>query len=107
MAEASKLQQRNRKHNFTHAEIVALIEAYGQRKEVLHGRLKSTLSNVDKKKGWEAVATKVNAVSTTLRSVEELKKRWQKLASDAKADLAKRKHPGTGGGPRHKGGVYR
>ena len=34
------------------------------------------------------------------------KKKWQKLASDAKADLAKRKHPGTGGGPRHKGGVY-
>ena len=51
MAETSKAQQqRNRKDNFTHAEIIALIEAYGERKEVLQGRLKSSLSNVDKKK---------------------------------------------------------
>ena len=52
------------------------------------------------------MAAEVNAVSTTRRSVDELKKKWQKLASDAKADLAKRKNPGTGGGPQHKGGVY-
>ena len=52
------------------------------------------------------MAAEVNAVSTTRRRVDELKKKWQKLASDAKADLAKRKHPGTGGGPQHKGGVY-
>ena len=61
---------------------------------MLQGRLKSTMSNIDKKRGWEAVATELNAVSTPLRSVNELKKKWQNLASEAKADLAKRKHPG-------------
>ena len=105
MAEAAK-QQRHRKDNFTHAEIVALIQAYGRRKELLQGRLKSTLSNRDKKKGWNAVTAEVNALSTTLRSVEDLKKKWQKLASEARADLARRKHPGTRGGPRHKEGEY-
>ena len=105
MAEAAR-QQRNRKDNFTHAEIVALIQAYGQRKELLQGRFKSTLSNRDKKKGWDAVAAEVNALSTTLRSVEDLKKKWRKLASEARADLARRKSPGTRGGPRHKEGVY-
>ena len=73
MEAALKLQQRNRKDNFTHAEIVALTEAYAQRKEVLRGRLKSTLSNIDKKKGREALAAEVNAFSRMLLSVDELK----------------------------------
>ena len=52
------------------------------------------------------VATDVTAVSKSHRSAAELKKKWQKLASDARADLARRKHHGTRGGPPRKEGIY-
>ena len=40
------------------------------------------------------------------RCLDDVKKCRRTEEKVAKADLAKRKHPGTGGGPRHKGGVY-
>ena len=42
-------------------------------------------------------------VSTQARRVE---KNGKMLASDARSDLAKRKHPGTGGGPKPRESPY-
>ena len=83
-----------------------IIDAYGRRKDVLQGRFKSTLTNREKKEAWDALTADVNAVSSSRRKPEELKKKWQKLASDARSDLAKRKHPGTGGGPKPRESPY-
>ena len=101
-----KTPTRNRKDNFIHDEIIALIQSYARSKETLQGRLKSTLSNRDKKQAWYLVTADVNAVSKSHRSAAELEKKWKKLASDARADLARRKQPGTGGGPPRKEGIY-
>ena len=97
--EESKKVVRPRKDNFTNNEILAFIDAYGRRKTILQRRFKSTLSYRDKKLAWGALTADVNAVSCARRKPGELKKKWQKLSSEARADLAKRKHPGTGGGP--------
>ena len=48
MVEVVKLQ-RHYKDNLSHAEIMALMQAYGQIKKLLQGRLKSTLSNRNRK----------------------------------------------------------
>ena len=48
-------------------------------------------SNRDKKEAWDALTADVNAVSWSRRKPDELKKKWQKLASEARSDLAKRK----------------
>ena len=91
--EDTKKAIRPRKDNFSNNEILALIDAYGRRKDVLQGRFKSTLTNREKKEAWDALTADVKAVSSSRRKPDELKKKWQKLASDARSDLAKRKHP--------------
>ena len=92
-----KRQNRSRKDNFVHDEIVALIQAYARSTKILQRRCKSTLSNCAKKLAWDAVTADVNVVSRSHRSAHELKRKWQKLASEARADLARRQHPDTGG----------
>ena len=104
--EETKKAVRSRKDNFTNTEILALIEAYGRRRHIIQGRFKSTLSNRDKKEAWDAVTADVNAVSLSRRKPDELKKKWQKLASEARSDLSRRKHPGTGGRPPPKESPY-
>ena len=66
----------------------------------------TSLTMRDKKEAWDALTADVNAVSSSRRKPDELKKKWQKLASDARSDLAKRKHPGTGGGPKPRESPY-
>ena len=97
MASTSETK-RHRKKNFTTAETLALIEEFSTRKRVLQSKLKSTLSNKDKQKAWEAVTAAVNAVGLVERSVAEVKEKWCKLSSEARAQLRARKHPPTGSG---------
>ena len=83
--------KRHRKKNFTIAKTLALIEEFSTRKRVLQSKLKSTLSNKDKQKAWEAVTAAVNAVGLVERSVAEVKEKWCKLSSEARAQLRARK----------------
>ena len=101
-----KAVQPRKEDNFTNNEILARIDAYGWRKGILQSRFKSILPNSDKKVAWDALTADVNAVSLPRRTLDELKKKWQKLASEARSDLAKRKHPGTGDGGSHRKKVH-
>ena len=77
--EDTKNAIRPRKDNFSNNEILALIDAYGRRKDVPQGRFKSTLTNRDKKEAWDALTADVNAVSSSRRKPDELKKNGKSL----------------------------
>ena len=73
MVEAVR-QQRNYKDNLSHAEINT-----GIRPNIRTVTRLSQINVVEQgqKKGWNAVTAEVNALSTTLWSVGDLKKNWQ------------------------------
>lgn len=47
---------------------------------------------------WAEVTAAINAVSPVERSVAEVKEKWSKLSSEARAQLRARKFPPTGSG---------
>ena len=74
MAKAER-QQRNHKVNLSHAEIVALIRP---KIRTVTRLIQINLVEQGLEKGWNAVTAEVNALSTTLRNVEDLKKNWRR-----------------------------
>ena len=74
MVEAAR-QQRHYKDNLSHAEIMYGLNA-GVRPNIrtVTRPIEITLAQQGQNKGWNDVMAEVNALSTTLRSVEDLKK---------------------------------
>lgn len=94
---------KKRSPNFTSQEIQILTDEVEKNKSLLFSRLTNTATNSAKKRGWEAVCSKMNAVNDTdhLRTVEEIRKKWTCYVSSTKKKLAenKRESRRTGGGP--------
>ena len=74
MVEAVR-QQRNYK-DLSHAEI-GLNTGIRPNIRTVTRPIQINLVEQGQKKGWNAVTAEVNALSTTLRSVDDLKKNWQ------------------------------
>jgi hypothetical protein len=68
--------------------------------ESLFGKFSATLTNSRKDELWIVVLEKVNAVSPILRTLDEIKKKYQALKKDVKAKEAhnRREILETGGG---------
>ena len=86
------------KRNFNSTERITLIEEFAARKDILQQKFKSSLTNKKKQEAWAEVTAAVNAVSPVERSVTEVKEKWSKLSSDARAQLCACKFPPTGSG---------
>ncbi|KAK7480260.1 hypothetical protein BaRGS_00028536 [Batillaria attramentaria] len=92
------MARRGRKQNFSSADRVALIEEFSLRKSVLQQKFKTTSASKDKQKAWLEICEAVTSVSTCGRTVVEVKEKWAKLSSEARAQLRARKYPPTGSG---------
>lgn len=80
-----------RKPNWNDLEMEVLAEAYADSSKIIRGKLSPVLTTDSKKKAWEAITNKINAVSPCIRTVEEAKKRIQDVQSYLKKKEAFRR----------------
>jgi Myb/SANT-like DNA-binding domain len=93
--------KRKRNSNFTTREVDVLVTEVERRKDVLFGKLSSSVTGEVKRKAWGEVTTSVNEVgSGEVRKEAEVKKKWSDVASQSKKKEAKRRMEmqATGGG---------
>ena len=98
MASASDSVKRERKGNFSDAELSCLVENYAQHAAILQCKLTNAVTNKRKKEIWDGIATEVNARGADRRTVSELKKKWAEMKSASLRILYERRNPKTGGG---------
>ncbi|XP_018951036.1 myb-related transcription factor, partner of profilin-like [Cyprinus carpio] len=94
-------EKRGKKRNFSDTEIETLVGEVEARKTVLFGGHSSGVTNKKKQCEWQSIASAVNCVSGTERTVAELKKKWSDLKVEAKRKLSSHRQSvaATGGGP--------
>ena len=98
-------KKRLRKLKFTDNEVNRLLDLI----EVNYGVIKSKFSDQvtlrRKNECWKGICTKINAISPCIRTVEELKKRWDDMQgrSKKKANKARAEDSKTGNLPREEG----
>ncbi|XP_071093076.1 nuclear apoptosis-inducing factor 1-like [Haliotis cracherodii] len=92
--------KKSRKRNFSATEVEILTEEVGSNSDVLFSSFSTCITNNRKKKIWEDILTKINANNTEVRTVPQLKKKWQDLRAAAKKkEVTRRKESvRTGGG---------
>ena len=64
-----------RNKNFSELEKYELVEGYREFEVVLKPKFAQTVTQKDKERAWEAITSRVNAVSRVRRSVPEVKKK--------------------------------
>lgn len=94
------MAKRVRKPNFTQTELLALVEGVQNQRDIILGKFSDTVSNEKKKREWQTITNSVNAVSNSVRTVDDIRKKWQDWASVVKGKEAKlkRERKKTGGG---------
>ncbi|XP_035813267.1 t-SNARE domain-containing protein 1-like [Amphiprion ocellaris] len=88
------------KGNFSETEIEVLVDEVEARKSILFGGHSSGITNKRKGTEWQHVVTSVNSVSSTERTVAEVKKKWSDLKVEAKKRVTCHRQivSATGGG---------
>ena len=87
MAESKKKQKRARKANFSGDDkLVGLVEV---NYKTLVSKFCDTATLKSKNDTWAEITRKINAISTCLRTTEEVKKKWEDLKSKTKQKAAK------------------
>ena len=81
---------------YSNRETEVLVECVRQRKDIIMGSFSSTITHDLKEKTWREITEKINAVSSGLRTVKLVRKKWSDLASRTKAKAAKLKKTQTG-----------
>ncbi|XP_078503471.1 uncharacterized protein LOC144762189 [Lissotriton helveticus] len=91
---------RKRKQKCSEAELEALIEQMVPNHEILFGKKSLKVPESRKRRIWEDIQHKVNAVGVTPQSAEDLRKCWYDLRQRSKEKLAARLEQSkpTGGG---------
>ena len=79
---------KRRRLNFVEEEIFVLIREVTERRNVIHGRLETTLTKQKKKQAWLDITSAVNAVSNTVRNVEEIRRKYVNFRSAVKKKLS-------------------
>lgn len=97
---SSEANKKQRQPNFNDVEIRTVIEFVKENFLVLNSKLTNVLTLRAKRTAWQSVTDSVNAVGMAVRTVAQVKKKWEDLASTAKKTFSSRKNPPTGGGPK-------
>jgi hypothetical protein len=80
---------RRRKPNFTDHEVLYIIEQYDAYKELLHSREASKSVIAQKQAIWKQITDNLNATYPQVeRTVEDVRRKWKKLQSEAKRESA-------------------
>lgn len=80
-----------RKTNFSERERSLLIDEYRNNIEIMRPKLGSRLTFQDKEEAWKKITEKLNATGECYRTVPEVKKKWNNLASTMKENLSMEK----------------
>jgi maltooligosyltrehalose synthase len=80
---------RRRKPNFTDHEVLYIIEQYDMYKELLHSREASKSVIAQKQAIWKQITENLNTSYPQVeRTVEDVRRKWKKLQSEAKREVA-------------------
>jgi hypothetical protein len=80
---------RRRKPNFTDNEVLTIINQYEVYKELLHSREASKSVIAQKQAIWKQITETLNASYPQVeRTVEDVRRKWKKLQSEAKRESA-------------------
>jgi hypothetical protein len=80
---------RRRKPNFTDHEVLNIIDQYDVYKELLHSREASKSVIAQKQAIWKQITENLNATYPQVeRTVEDVRRKWKKLQSEAKREAA-------------------
>ena len=80
---------RRRKPNFTDHEVLNIIDQYDVYKELLHSREASKTIIAQKQAIWKQITENLNtAYPQVERTVEDVRRKWKKLQSEAKREVA-------------------
>ena len=80
---------RRRKPNFTDHEVLNIIDQYDMYKELLHSREASKSVIAQKQAIWRNITENLNATYPQVeRTVEDVRRKWKKLQSEAKREVA-------------------
>jgi len=80
---------RRRKPNFTDNEVLTIINQYEKYKELLHSREASKSVIAQKQAIWKQITDTLNASYPQVeRTVEDVRRKWKKLQSEAKRESA-------------------
>nr|XP_022308062.1 myb-related transcription factor, partner of profilin-like [Crassostrea virginica] len=93
-----------RKANWTDANISLLVDLVTdgtERWAIIRGKFSPSLTIQSKQKVWMEITERVNSSSSCLRTLKDVKKKWQDIQSHTKKKEATRKTEmkRTGGGP--------
>ena len=77
-----------RKKNFTHDEIVVLLNLYSENKALLEAKLNNFITK-KKKETWEHITEAITAKGVELREVKDVRKKWSDLKMQAAEDFPK------------------
>ncbi|XP_045194611.2 myb/SANT-like DNA-binding domain-containing protein 4 [Mercenaria mercenaria] len=93
-------QKKKRRANFSIEELNVLTEEVSCNKRILFEKFSDTVTNEKKGKCWREIVVKVNAVSCTERTMDEIRKKWSDWSSSVKVKASKFKTAcnKTGGG---------
>jgi hypothetical protein len=80
---------RRRKPNFTDHEVLNIIDQYDRYKELLHSREASKSVIQQKQTVWKQITDNLNTTYPQVeRTVEDVRRKWKKLQSEAKREAA-------------------
>ena len=90
-----------RKKNFSVDEVRVLREKFAENKTYLQSPFNNKVTNEGKDMIWEEIASSINASGHEIRTVNEVKHKWNNLVSAAKSTYHEHNkyRNGTGGGP--------
>ncbi|KAK3892685.1 hypothetical protein Pcinc_003477 [Petrolisthes cinctipes] len=92
---------KRRRVNIMDEDIFVIVREVTVRKDIIHGKLETTLSKKNKNEAWDSITAAVNAVSPVVRNAADVCKKYVDFRSQVKKKVAaiKRDMQITGGGP--------
>ncbi|CAC5407308.1 unnamed protein product [Mytilus coruscus] len=99
-----KKKTRERKPNFSEAEISVIQDEVEKNYAVINDKFSSSVSNKMKTAVWTKISMKVSSLGVAHRSAKECKDKWGNTKKEAKQifSVKKRDHAKIGGGPQAK-----
>lgn len=95
-------KKRTRKKNFTSNETDRLIDLVEENYKIISSKFSDQITLQRKNDVWKDISRKINAISPCLRTVDEIRKKWDdiKVRSKKKANEDRAKDGKTGNTPR-------
>ncbi|XP_060594071.1 myb/SANT-like DNA-binding domain-containing protein 4 [Ruditapes philippinarum] len=85
------MAESKRKPRYSIDELQILAHEVNTHKHILFGKFSDVLSMEKKQKAWAEITRRINAVSQTVRTVDDIRKKWNNRSSVTKGKAAKRR----------------